>query len=83
MTINDVILFGKIGSLSFKNTGNRAQNGEIMIGGIPAQVEFINNVLTFEMLGPASQNPTVCDAEMLMGGVPVAIHSFLKLLHFL
>ena len=70
MTINDVILFGKIGSLSFKNTGNRAQNGEIMIGGIPAQVEFINNVLTFEMLGPASQNPTVCDAEMLMGGGP-------------
>jgi hypothetical protein len=63
--VNDVVLTGNVGDLGFKNDG-ADPSSSVVVGNIPAEVNFINNVLTFAMLGDPAANPPVCDAEIIL-----------------
>ena len=62
--INNVVLTGKVGEFAFN-----AADGAVSIGGVPAEVNFISNVLTFTMV-PATEEIKVCDTEVTMGSGP-------------
>jgi hypothetical protein len=64
-TMNNVILIGNIGDLGFKNDGTDSSSS-VIVGNIPAEVTFVQNVLSFAMLGDPAANPPVCDAEIML-----------------
>ena len=68
---NNIILTGAVGDLAFQNDPTNQQQ-QVLIGGVPAEVSFISNVLTFTMIGDSAENPKVCDTEVIMGNGPPA-----------
>ena len=76
LTLNNVQLNGKVGALSFTKT----VGAQVLLGGIPMDIDYISNVLTFTMNGEPTQNnptgnPRVCDTEFIMGAGPPAAGS--------